>query len=45
MSYVPEPRGLAMLWLDGALRSRLNRKGVDALTERIAALISQLLEA
>ena len=35
--------GLALLWLDGALRSRLSRPGMDALTERIAALISELL--
>ena len=35
--------GLAMLWLDGAFRKRLDRPGIDALTERIAQLISQLL--
>jgi AcrR family transcriptional regulator len=35
--------GLAMLWIDGAFRNRLDRRGVDALTARIAALISELL--
>ena len=35
--------GLALLWIDGALRSRLDRRGMDALTERITQLIAQLL--
>ena len=35
--------GLAMLWLDGALRGRFDRKTVDALAGRVAALISDLL--
>jgi AcrR family transcriptional regulator len=35
--------GLAMLWIDGAFRNRLDRGGIDALTARIAALISELL--
>ena len=35
--------GLAMLWLDGAFRKRLDKRGVAALAERIAELISQLL--
>jgi AcrR family transcriptional regulator len=35
--------GLAMLWIDGAFRDRLDRRGIEALTEQIATLISQLL--
>jgi AcrR family transcriptional regulator len=35
--------GLAMLWLDGAFRNRLERPGIDALAERMSQLISQLL--
>jgi AcrR family transcriptional regulator len=35
--------GLAMLWIDGALHGRFDRKGVDMLTERITASISLLL--
>lgn len=35
--------GIAMLWLDGAFRNRLDRDGIDALAGRIAQLISQLL--
>lgn len=35
--------GLAMLWLDGAFRNRLDARGIDALAERMAQLISQLL--
>jgi AcrR family transcriptional regulator len=36
--------GLATLWLDGALRARVDRKAMDALVERVTALIAQLLE-
>jgi len=35
--------GLAMLWIDGALRDRLDRDGIDTLAQKVAALISQLL--
>lgn len=34
--------GLAMLWIDGALRARLDRAGIDALAAAVAKLISQL---
>jgi AcrR family transcriptional regulator len=36
--------GLALLWIDGALQSRIDRKAMDVLTARVAALISELLE-
>ena len=36
--------GLASLWIDGALRSRLDRRGMDALVERVTQLIGQLLQ-
>ena len=35
--------GLAMLWIDGAFANRLDRRGMDALTEQITALIARLL--
>ena len=34
--------GLAMLWIDGAFKKRLDRRGMDALTEQITALIARL---
>jgi AcrR family transcriptional regulator len=36
--------GLAMLWIDGAFHGRLDRKGIDRLTETITGLIAQLLD-
>lgn len=35
--------GLAMLWIDGALRDRLDPGGPEGLARKLAALISQLL--
>ena len=36
--------GLAMLWIDGAFRTRLDRRGVEALTAQITSLLSKLLD-
>lgn len=36
--------GLASLWIDGALASRLDRRGMDTLVERVTQLIGQLLQ-
>lgn len=35
--------GLAMLWIDGALRKRFDTGGVDALAAKIGAMASQIL--
>ena len=35
--------GLATLWIEGAFRNRLDRGGMEALTDRITALIAQLI--
>jgi AcrR family transcriptional regulator len=36
--------GLGRLWIDGALRGRLDRRGMDTLVEQITTLISKLLQ-
>ena len=35
--------GLASLWIDGAFRNRIDRRGIDELAGKVAGLISELL--